>query len=262
MKYYLAEACQNTFVLFDHREGGVDKKTLQQAHRCLIEEDRDDALLITKSAVVSGALQVEMLVLGLDGTLGEFCGNGARAVAAYLFASSSCETIILTSKSGSVCQMQKEKPGTFAIAMPFPSFKTDTPFIADTERFRRECGLAYVEMLEPHLLANQPMNDEELMALGRNLNRQKDLFPYGINVNAWHQVEEGVLFVKTYERGVQRLTRSCGTGSASCAAFYGRDSAVITPGGELKITFGRHALTLSGPAQFEPIAKDTNYARE
>lgn len=39
MKYHLAEACENTFILFDRLETAVlEEEFLQGAHRCLIEE--------------------------------------------------------------------------------------------------------------------------------------------------------------------------------------------------------------------------------
>jgi hypothetical protein len=49
MKYYLVEACQNRFVLFDYLKRTKLNQTLIQAmHRSLIKEDRDDALILTE----------------------------------------------------------------------------------------------------------------------------------------------------------------------------------------------------------------------
>jgi len=251
MKYYLAEACQNTFVLFDCREEGVTARVLQEAHRCLLALGRDDALLLTADRVHEGALYVEMAVLGWDGVLAEFCGNGARAIAAYLFATTTQEKVFLVTKPGFVCQVQKGAHETYSIALPAASFDLNTRFIGDAQKFQNETSWKYVEMLEPHLLINSPMSDQELLLLGQTLNGDKEMFPHGINVNAWHVLKDATLFVKTYERGVQRLTRSCGTGSAACAALQEQDVTVVTPGGELKILVRPEAVTLIGPAQIE-----------
>lgn len=77
-----------------------------------------------------------------------------------------------------------------------------------------------------------------------------DIFPLGINVNAWHILKKGSIKVKTYERGVQRLTQSCGTGSMSCASVYATSGlvSVSTPGGDLKITLEKNGIELQGPA--------------
>lgn len=238
MKYYLAEACQNTFILVDLREQVLDEKILQTIHQCLLSEGRDDALLITRSAALNGALYCDMLVLGADGQLGEFCGNGARAIAAYLFAAAPIDTIYLKTRSGFSCKLQKLPDKAFSVSMPHPSFNLQTRFIGDMEKFPLcDPPCIFIEMLEPHLVIPRPMSDEELMGWGRKLNQMKEVFPLGINVNACEFVDGKHLFVKTYERGVQRLTRSCGTGAASCAALWLYGSAiegscieVMTPG--------------------------------
>lgn len=263
MKYHLAEACQNTFILVDLRKQVLGEKILQTIHHRLLSENRDDALLITKSAVLNGALYCDMLVLGADGQLGEFCGNGARAIAAYLFALEPIGTIYLRTRSGFSCSLQKLPGDLFAVSMPHPSFTLQTRYIGNAKKFPLcDPPCIFVEMLEPHLIIPQPMSDEKLMDWGRKLNQMKEVFPLGINVNACEFINSKHLLVKTYERGVQRLTRSCGTGSASCAAVWlyktaneGSSMEVMTPGGALKIILEKQGLNLIGPAQFEPAGK-------
>jgi diaminopimelate epimerase len=136
--------------------------------------------------------------------------------------------------------------------LPPASFALNQAFIADVEAYKNLGGVCFVDMLEPHLIIQEALMDEELLLIGRKLNQRVDVFPHGINVNAWHLLENGHLFVKTYERGVQRLTRSCGTGSVSCAAFCKSrgNMFVSTPGGELAITMHKEGIELKGPAFF------------
>ncbi len=88
---------------------------------------------------------------------------------------------------------------------------------------------------------------------------QKD----GINVNAVQELNNNTLKMKTYERGVEAETLSCGTGvtAAALVSAYKRNTLgsflfkVFTPGGELKVNFERTELGfsniwLTGPATF------------
>jgi diaminopimelate epimerase len=92
---------------------------------------------------------------------------------------------------------------------------------------------------------------------GRKIRYGKDFNEEGINVN-FIQQEAEKLFVRTYERGVENETYSCGTGvvaSAICAALNDKTDKtdktafrVRTLGGELSVTFRQ-----TGPDTFEDI---------
>lgn len=252
MNYYLGDACQNTFLLFDRLNSPLlEVEFLQQAHRQLLEEQRDDALIMYHPEFKKGAFYVRMAVLGVDGSLAEFCGNGSRVCAAFLFEKySCCKTIFLCAKEGAY-PIKNWGDGLFSIQLPRPNFALNRKFIrCSTEALGK---FSYVDMLEPHLLLQENLSDGELFELGKRLNQNRELFPNGINVNAWHVVKKGHIFVKTYERGVQRLTKSCGTGSLACAAFYQSMGKVFvsTPGGNLEIFIKEGEAELKGPAFFE-----------
>jgi diaminopimelate epimerase len=86
------------------------------------------------------------------------------------------------------------------------------------------------------------------------INDQKELFPLGINVNSRHILDDGVL-VRTFERGVQRLTQACGTGSSCTSAWHlkGKEGKVkvTTMGGNMEVTVQRDGIVLRGPATVE-----------
>jgi diaminopimelate epimerase len=83
----------------------------------------------------------------------------------------------------------------------------------------------------------------------------------GINVNFVEKKTDSEIFVRTYERGVEDETLSCGTGVvASCLALAFRSGlnfrgvAVTTLGGNLQVNFqqagnGFHSIYLIGPAK-------------
>ena len=71
----------------------------------------------------------------------------------------------------------------------------------------------------------------------------------------FQEKEKNRITVKTYERGVQRLTLSCGTGSSCSSTIFLRGESgsihVATPGGDLEITISEEGLELKGPAHIE-----------
>lgn len=250
MKQSLVEACNNTFVLIDcldktHLEDDILKLALAR----LKEEDRDDALILVDGRVSGDSFSAQMVVLGLDGAFGEYCGNGARACAAYLFANYGCYQKLFLRTGEFLHRLSHLGENLFSVTLPPVRFALNPKFIkpgASIEPFQ------YVEAIEPHLVIEKNMSDEDLTSIGKKLNQQREIFPLGINVNAYHFLEGGAISVKTYERGVQRLTRSCGTGSISCSAVAIKERGnlgtvdVINPGGPLKIIFRENEIELCG----------------
>lgn len=99
----------------------------------------------------------------------------------------------------------------------------------------------------------------DVKAEGRKIRYSENFLQHGINVNFVERIDTG-LFVRTYERGVEDETFSCGTGvTASVLASTFLDNKitsavkVLTLGGELKVHFQRvdneyKNIWLEGPA--------------
>lgn len=80
------------------------------------------------------------------------------------------------------------------------------------------------------------------------------VFPEGANVN-FATVEDDGIRVRTYERGVEDETLSCGTGSVAAAVIAhrlgmtGSEVEVATRGGMLRIYIGDEVAYMEGPAE-------------
>ena len=93
----------------------------------------------------------------------------------------------------------------------------------------------------------------------RNSSKYK---PNGINVNFVEKIQDGEIYVRTFERGVEDETLSCGTGVTAAAIVSAHNDNgfnivnVKTRGGKLTVEFEKHDedhfdnIWLCGPAVF------------
>lgn len=87
---------------------------------------------------------------------------------------------------------------------------------------------------------------------GKKIRYSSKYIPGGTNANFVEALPGNTIFVRTYERGVENETLSCGTGvtaAALAASFFGYISPVQvrTPGGDLSVQFkARYPANRSG----------------
>ena len=87
------------------------------------------------------------------------------------------------------------------------------------------------------------VNEIQVKKEGFRIRSNSELFPEGTNVNFVEKKLDNEIFVRTYERGVEDETLSCGTGvvaSAICSVIEYQENNLVnikTMGGELKVRF-------------------------
>jgi diaminopimelate epimerase len=133
--------------------------------------------------------------------------------------------------------------------------------MGDVKEIRTIGGDYYIHTGSPHFIRfvsdvkNHPVFEE-----GRKIRYQESFQPGGTNVNFVEVQEKNAIFVRTYERGVENETLSCGTGitaAALAASLKGAVSPVNihTLGGNLSVEFKSgqsgtfHEIYLIGPAK-------------
>lgn len=199
----------------------------------------DGLILIREHA----ELDFDMIYFNADGKEGTMCGNGGRCAVAFAHQLGMCGTYARFQAADGVHEAEIVRPDFIRLQMRR---------VTGISRHKDHCLL---DTGSPHYCVfTSGLEEMNVYDSGRKIRYGKDFKKEGINVNFIEQ-EGDKLFVRTFERGVEDETFSCGTGvvaSAICAALNDKTDKtafrVRTLGGELSVTFRK-----AGPDTFEDI---------
>lgn len=222
--------------------------------------------------------RIVMTLVQPDGSVAPMCGNGARCAAAWAAERTDSDVVMIDTQSGTRRATVRDESDPHAsdatadsgrraydvtIEMGEPVFAPGKVPVTSNEPLAQETveGLTVtaVNTGVPHAVAfvdNVDAVDLEDVAPAV---RHSDVFPNGTNVTLAADDGDGGYRQRTYERGVEGETDSCGTGAVAVAAAAHRlgelSSAepvrVSPPGGDLEVSVNDHGSTLRGPAVVE-----------
>ncbi|MEI6839637.1 MAG: diaminopimelate epimerase [Methanomicrobiales archaeon] len=216
-----------------------------------------DGVLFLSKATTTGDLR--MRLFQPDQSEAEMCGNGVRCFAKYAYDHSLIGTNGVIETMAGLMPVEMNYTGEDFMAkvlMPGPKFdRKEIPAtgsgdydeqIEDYEVFAVNTGV-------PHAVIFVPSVDSvDITAVSPGI-RHHATFPAGANVNFVEKTGTDKIRIRTFERGVEDETLSCGTGATACAAmahklgFTGETVHVDTEGGPLNIYLGKETFT-EGPA--------------
>ncbi|WP_311171010.1 diaminopimelate epimerase [Halobellus ordinarius] len=277
----------NDFIVVDAAESIPDRPAFAAAH-CdretgvsheSSERTGADGVLFLALEERYSPPRVVMTLVQPDGSVAAMCGNGARVAAAWAAERTGATELMIDTPAGTRHAVVDGDDVT--IEMGRPSFAPkEVPLARDAELIESEVeGLAVtaVNTGVPHAVALvDDVDDVDLDAIAPAV-RYADIFPEGANVTVASRVDsadesggaagadENIgdlprFRQRTYERGVEGETRSCGTGAVAVAAVAkrlgqidGDDPVIVSPpGGDLRITVPDDGpATLAGPAERE-----------
>lgn len=240
----------NDFVIIDNRNQLFPKKDTKLVHRLCDRKfgiGADGLILLEEHP----SLDFRMVYYNADGNESSMCGNGGRCVVAFAKAlniisnTTSFEAIDglhhATIDAQDLVHLQMQDVGTITHAQDFSFLDTGSPH--------------HVTLLKDL----QRLNVKKEGAAIRYSERYGEK---GANINFVTQNSENTFAVRTYERGVEDETLSCGTGVTAVAlAMFDKGLAtkkeieLEVEGGKLKVTFKKegdryHSIYLIGPAIF------------
>ena len=228
-------AAGNDFVVIDNRAQivcGDVPVFAQEVCKRHVSVGADGLLLIELSEKAA----FKMRYFNADGTEGEMCGNGARCAARYAF---------LTGIAGDTADIETVS-GTVEAEILGSNVRIKMNPVTKKELHKKVCGVCmhYLEQGTPGLphavvFKEDLTMEEDIEEVGRKIRNFKG-FSKGANVN-FCRITKNTIMNRTYERGVERETLSCGTGAAAvaCVAYLlgrcGNEVDVKTRGGVLKV---------------------------
>ena len=250
----------NDFVLIDEYEKPVIPDDMKAQFAALYCDRRfgigaDGILYLLKSATSN----IRLRIFQPDESEAGMCGNGVRCLAKYAFdAGYVKETFTVETPAGAVgvSIRSTDEEFTAIISMPPPKFdRKEIPATGEGE-YHEQIGEFEVYAANtgvPHaVILVDAVDSVDIDASAPPIRRHAS-FPDGANVNFVEKTGADSLRIRTFERGVEEETLSCGTGATAAAAVVrrlgqmGDTIRVETRGGPLTVYFAE-GVKMEGPA--------------
>lgn len=249
-QFHKYQGTGNDFIIADNRKNEYSSITTAQVHRLCDRRfgiGADGLMLLQERS----GYDFEMKYYNADGKEGSLCGNGSRCMIKFVYHLGIHKDLYKFLASDGVHEAEIDIDGTVSLRMKD---------IRTIKRFHNDYVL---DTGSPHYIkiVNHVM-DLDVYKKGYEIRHSKEFDEEGINVNFVEQTDEpDKIIVRTFERGVEDETFSCGTGvTAAALVCYHNENGfneveVKTLGGDLAVEFDRiddnryENIWLCGPAQ-------------
>ena len=240
----------NDFILIDNKKEQINLTEEKIAHLCHrhFGIGADGLIYMLPSSNFS----FKMKYFNADGKEGSMCGNGGRCISAFAFEKKYVSGKFKFEAIDGIhsAEILKHSDSEFIISLS----------MLDVTDINIQDGCFYLNTGSPHYV--EFIDDPDTFNVagqGKKIRWDKRFQPEGTNVN-FVNIQDDHIYVQTYERGVENMTLSCGTGitASAIAASLKNDSLngdvnVTTRGGKLQVRFDKTGNTfknivLTGPA--------------
>ena len=257
IRFWKYQANGNDFVIVDNRNGEI-KFTGEQIQRVCNRNfgiGADGLMTINSSDIA----EFEMKYYNSDGNISSMCGNGGRCIAMFAYLQGVADkSMIFKAYDGLHEAVIEEKcdRGLCDVSLS----------MADVIEIEKNESYYFLDTGSPHYVEFvEHIAELDVVAEGGKTRYSEKFMPEGTNVN-FVEMRDDKIFVRTYERGVEDETLSCGTGvtASAISSFFitGKSSQIVhTVGGEFIVSFEYEdsdkftKIWLRGPAElvFEGI---------
>lgn len=247
--FYKYQATGNDFVILDNRNGMFNSLTVEQVE--LLCDRRfgigADGLMLLNN---KEGYDFEMVYYNSDGSHSSMCGNGGRCMIRFAYHMGIHKYTYRFLAIDGVHEGEIDKNDIIRLKMN------------DVTQVEEHASYAVLNTGSPHFVKfASDVANIDVVETGRDIRNSKPYVKEGINVNFVESIHEDGIFVRTYERGVEDETLSCGTGVTAAALVSSHNSRgfnrveVKTPGGNLSVEYNKiddsnyDNIWLCGPAK-------------
>lgn len=245
--FYKYQATGNDFILLDDRLGEIKLNQTQVKQLCNrhFGIGADGLMLLRKL----DGYDFEMRYYNSDGKSSSMCGNGGRSIVTF----------------ARDLGMVKDHVHFLAVDGPHKAFIEGNQVklqMRDIESLQEFEAHSFLDTGSPHHVEfRKEIANIDIQKEGSAIRYGSPYFEEGTNVNFVQKINQESIKVRTYERGIEGETLSCGTGVTACALASFRkgwlDSNQVkieAEGGDLEIHFtptkeGFTEVYLIGPAE-------------
>ncbi|MGE8433841.1 diaminopimelate epimerase [Chryseobacterium joostei] len=245
MEFYKYQGTGNDFVMVDNRDLQFpkDKNIIEKLCDRRFGIGADGLILLENDP----DYDFKMVYYNSDGGESTMCGNGGRCLVAFAFFldvfEDKCKFIAIDGEHDAEIHN-----GIIKLKM------------IDVNNISHDGNDFVLNTGSPHYVKYvDNLKDYDVYTEGHGIRNSENYKEKGINVNFIEKISDNEIFVRTYERGVEDETYSCGTGvTASALTFLQKDNLtsvkVKTLGGNLKVYAEKSGdsfcnIWLEGPAK-------------
>ena len=248
--FYKYQGTGNDFILIDNRENNlleIAEKKIRNLCDRKFGIGADGFIILNKKE----GYDFEMIYHNADGSESTMCGNGGRCMIqfAYDLGIHKTEYIFLAVDGPHTAAIDTEKKVRLKMQ--------------DVTSVETHASYSILNTGSPHYVKfENDVRHIDVAKEGAEIRYSKAFEHTGVNVNFVENTGPYNIYVRTYERGVEGETLSCGTGVTAAALVSAHNDRgfnelqITTNGGELSVEFNKidddnfTDIFLIGPAKF------------
>ena len=250
IKFFKYQGTGNDFVILNNLSNEITDLSTEQINFLCDRKfgiGADGLMLLSKKE----GYDFEMIYYNADGNESSMCGNGGRCLVKFAYDQGIKKIEYHFLAIDGEHEADIDNNGIVSLKMK------------DVDAVEEHKNHAVLNTGSPHYVKfSSNVQDIDVVEEGREIRNRKEYAEKGINVNFVEPIDEGRIFVRTYERGVENETLSCGTGVTAAALVSAHNQngfnevKVKTPGGNLSVEFDKiddthfENIWLCGPAEF------------
>ncbi|HVY73500.1 MAG TPA: diaminopimelate epimerase [Puia sp.] len=250
ISFFKYQGTGNDFIILDNRQqiySGISREIIARLCDRRFGIGADGLMMLN----LHPDYDFEMKYFNADGREGSMCGNGGRCMVRFAYHLGIHKSLYHFLASDGIHEAEIDD-GSNIINLK----------MKDVDSIRDEDGDFILNTGSPHYVKIvDDVMDYDVVKKGTEIRFSREFNKEGINVNFVQVKDADEIIVRTYERGVEDETFSCGTGvTASAIVCYHNEVgynevAVTTKGGKLVVRYDRidenhyNNIWLCGPAE-------------